>query len=147
LKINISEYRYKLWLKFFYSESPKIQAGTYTVDIPTEFRSFLQNTIKNPTYSDLTITILPGWNMYDIDEYLSSKKILAPGAFLLAARDNFEAFQKKYSFLDGVTSLEGFLYPDTYRILPTADAYMILERLLTEWNAKIYPSYKKLGAL
>lgn len=42
-------------------------------------------------------------------------------------------------------SLEGFLYPDTYRILQTADAYMILDTLLAEWNRKIGDSYASLG--
>jgi cell division protein YceG involved in septum cleavage len=41
--------------------------------------------------------------------------------------------------------MEGFLYPDTYRILPTADAYMILDTLLGEWDKKISESYEKLG--
>jgi cell division protein YceG involved in septum cleavage len=95
-------------------------------------------------HTDITITILPGWNMYDIDSYLSDKKIIPTGAFLIAARDNFATFQTKYSFLTGKLSMEGFLYPDTYRILPTADAYMIIDRLLGEWERKIGESYKKL---
>jgi hypothetical protein len=55
---------------------------------------------------DITITILPGWNMYDIDSYLSDKKIIPTGAFLLAARDNFSTFQTKYTFLAGKLSME-----------------------------------------
>jgi cell division protein YceG involved in septum cleavage len=84
--------------------------------------------------------------MYDIDSYLSSKQIIPTGAFLLAARDHFVTFQEKYSFLQGKLTMEGFLYPDTYRILPTADAYMILDKLLGEWESKISTTYTQLGA-
>jgi UPF0755 protein len=83
--------------------------------------------------------------MYDIDSYLSDKKIIPTGAFLLAARDNFSTFQTKYNFLAGKLTMEGFLYPDTYRILPTADAYMIIDKLLGEWERKIGTTYNNLG--
>ena len=84
--------------------------------------------------------------MYDIDNSLSSKKIIEPGAFLIAARDHFSSFQERYSFLRDHVSMEGFLYPDTYRILPTADSYMIIDRLLAEWEKKIGASYATLGS-
>lgn len=80
-----------------------------------------------------------------MDEYLSEKKILETWELLLAARDHFFDLSKKYSFLEGRTSLEWFLYPDTYRILPTSDAYMILDKLLGEWQKKIWDSYSQLG--
>ena len=38
--------------------------------------NLFKNTLVKPLYNDLTITILPGWNMYDIDTYLSEKKII-----------------------------------------------------------------------
>jgi UPF0755 protein len=143
--IEIQPVRYKLWLRFFAGTLPKLQAGSYTIEISTELRTIFDKTLARPAYTDITITILPGWNMYDIDDYLSNKKIIAAWSFLLAARDNFPEFQSKYSFLEWVSSLEGFLYPDTYRILPTADSYMIIERLLKEWDTKIGKSYKTLG--
>lgn len=83
--------------------------------------------------------------MYDIDAYLSEKKIIPTWAFLIAARDNFSTFSEKYDFLKWRMSMEGFLYPDTYRILPTSDAYMIIDKLLGEWNKKIGETYKSLG--
>ena len=107
--------------------------------------TIFSTTLKKPSQTDLTITILPGWNMYDIDAYLSSKKIIEPWVFLIAARDHFSTFIAKYPFLEWHISMEGFLYPDTYRILPTADSYMIIDRLLSEWQKKIWESYKNLG--
>jgi UPF0755 protein len=120
-------------------------AGSYKVDTATSFENLLKETLGKPTYADLTITILPGWNIYDIDSYLSEKGIIQTGEIILAARDHFSDLTRKYPFLSGHTSIEGFLYPDTYRIAQDADAYMIIDRLLSEWQKKIYPSYENLG--
>lgn len=106
---------------------------------------FLSKNLKAPTYTDSTITILPGWNIYDIDASLSAKGIIETGDILLAARDSFSEFQSKYSFLKNVSSIEGFLYPDTYRIAKNADGKMILDRLLSEFQKKIGNSYTSLG--
>lgn len=69
--------RYKLYLRFFAPKIPSLQAGTYEIERDMELSRVLSETLKSPKYTDLTITILPGWNMYDIDSYLSSKKILS----------------------------------------------------------------------
>lgn len=106
LDIDIGATRYKLWLKFFADSLPKLQAGTYTVADGTTLEETLKDVLTKPVHTDITITILPGWNMYDIDSYLSDKKIIPAGAFLLAARDNFSTFQEKYSFLEDRLGME-----------------------------------------
>jgi UPF0755 protein len=145
LNLDIADWRYKFWLKYISTTTPKIQAGTYDVDKTTTLSEVFTSVLTKPVITDLTITVLPGWNIYDIDDALANKKIIEPGALLLAARDHFGTLQDKYSFLKWRLTLEGFLYPDTYRVLPTADAYMILDRLLGEFDKKIGESYKSLG--
>ena len=58
--------------------------------------------------------------MYDIDAYLVEKNISTTGEFLRVASDRFSEYQAQYDFLVGRDSLEGFLYPDTYRIVKNA---------------------------
>jgi UPF0755 protein len=142
LDIEVDEFKYKLWTRFF-APSINLQAGTYKLDDMMPLSQVLSETLKSPLYSDLTITILPGWNMYDIDSYLSDKGILEAWELLLAARDHFTDLQKKYIFLADKTNLEWFLYPDTYRIAQSSDAYMIIDKLLSEWQKKIWESYTK----
>ena len=142
--LDVAPMQYKLYLRFF---APKVelQAGTYKVEDESTIENLFKQTLLKPLYNDLTITILPGWNIYDIDLYLSEKKIVDSWAFLLAARDHFFDLTKKYPFLADKSSVEGFLYPDTYRILPTSDAYIILDKLLSEWQKKIGEKYTSLG--
>lgn len=141
--LDTNETLYKLYVRFF-APQVKLQAGTYKVEDDITLEKLFRDTLVKPLYNDLTITILPGWNIYDIDNYLSDKKILDSWAFLLAARDHFYDLVKKYPFLEWKTNLEWFLYPDTYRILPTSDAYMILDKLISEWENKIGKKYASL---
>lgn len=142
--IKVNPFTYKLYIRFFAPEI-KLQAWTYKINEETTLEKIFSTTLQKPIYNDLTITILPGWNMYDIDNYLSEKRILEAGSFLIAARDHFFDLKKKYKFLEWKNSLEWFLYPDTYRILQSSDAYMILDRLISEWEKKIWDQYTSLG--
>lgn len=76
LGLEINATRYKIWLKYFAPSVPKLQTGTYKVTKSTTLSDTIASVLTKPTYTDITITILPGWNMYDIDAYLSEKKII-----------------------------------------------------------------------
>jgi UPF0755 protein len=83
--------------------------------------------------------------MYDIDAYLAEKDISSPGEFLRVATDNFSLYQSKFTFLKGRENLEGFLYPDTYRLIKSATANDVILKLLTEFQKKIGNSYESIG--
>lgn len=59
--------------------------------------------------------------------------------------DTFPDVQKEFSFLSEAPSLEGFLYPDTYRIRQDATAEDIIRILLREFDKKLGESYQSLG--
>ncbi len=128
----------------FFAPAVSLNAGGYTVDAPTTLHEFLVTTLKNPSYSDLTITVLPGWNMWDMDEYFAKEKVLEAGDFTRTAQSKFGEYQKEFAFLKGADSLEGFLFPDTYRVAKNATADQIIRTLLREFDKKIGTDYAKL---
>lgn len=142
---DIATWRYRLWIKFFAPEVINLQVGEYRVDTPTTLTDFFRNTLTSPTHTDQTITILPGWNIYDIDDYLANKQILAAGDFITESTLNISVLAEEFSFLKERDSLEGFLYPDTYRIRTDATALQIARILLREFEKKIWPTYESLG--
>ncbi len=146
LGFGVASWRYHLWIRFFAPANITIHAGTYEATTPMSISDFLTKTITKPLYLDQTIMILPGWNSYDIDAYLAEKGIGWVGDFLDAARINFPAYQRDFPFLSGVTTLEGFLYPDTYRLRQDATSDDAIRVMLREFNKKIGTSYKTLSS-
>lgn len=64
------------------------------------------------------ITIIEGWNLRDIAEYLEKEKIYSAGDFLKTASSS-EEFTQKYDFFSDKpkeVGLEGYFFPDTYEI-------------------------------
>lgn len=68
------------------------------------------------------VTVLEGWSIYDTDELLVDKWRIRPGEYISYVTDPavIRDLRTQYSFLDigpnGLSSLEWFLYPDTYYI-------------------------------
>lgn len=143
LALGIDPMRYKLYIKFF-APDVSIQAGGFSASSGTTLETFLTETLKTPSYTDLTITIIPGWNMWDLDAYLASKDIGAPGDFLTTVQLNFAQYQKEFAFLEHVSSLEGFLYPDTYRIRKDGTADDAIRVMLREFDKQIGSEYTSL---
>jgi UPF0755 protein len=100
-------------------------------------REFISKTLQSPTYSDQSITILPGWSAYDIDSYLAHAGVGEVGDFLESGRLNLSTYQSEYPWLMGVSSLEGFYYPDTYRIRRDATMDEVIRVMLRQFDRKI----------
>ena len=73
LDISIPSWKYKLWIRFFAPKPPNLQAGIYQVTKSITLEESFGSVLKQPTSLDQTITILPGWNIYDIDATLSAQ--------------------------------------------------------------------------
>lgn len=146
-KLDIVDWRYRLYVKFF---APKvtIRAGYYETTEAMTLEQFLTTGLEKttPTASEITLTFLPGWNIWDMDAYLASKSLVPAGEFVATLQKNFIQYQADFSFLSGAKSVEGFLVPDTYRVYKTADADMIARTLLKEFQKKYANQYTALDA-
>lgn len=72
----------------------------------------------------MVVTVLEGWSIYDIDASLAEKNLINAGEYIayVTNADKISALAERYDFFDSsLTSLEGFLYPDTYHINAKAD--------------------------
>ena len=88
--------------------------------------------------------ILPGWNIYDIDSYLFSEWVWWAWELIDTARINFKTYQEDFPFLKWATSLEWFLYPDTYRIREDGWVDAAIRVMLREFDKKIGSDYDKM---
>ncbi len=93
---------------------------------------------------ELTLRFIEGWNNAQIAQYLEDQGVATQAEF-------FEVVQKKaswwdaYDFLQTKPSdrdLEGYLFPDTYRVFRDASVTGIVRKMLDEFDAKLTPQLR-----
>lgn len=135
----------------FLGYGQKIQAGQYRVKKSMslgEIAELLTTGDGNPITRN--ITIIPGWTIKDIAEYLVNQQVLSdPEEFLRLCRSG-QDFSAYYYVADVLSSpnagkrlyaLEGYLSPDTYEIYTTATAEEIIKKLLSQTEAVFKEEY------
>lgn len=93
---------------------------------------------QNQKAPDAQITIPEGWSNKQIADYLQGKQLVAAKDFL-AAQKSFDV--SAYPILSSkpkTADLEGFLFPDTYRVAAssTDEANGIIKKMLDNFSAK-----------
>ncbi len=99
-----------------------------------------------------TIQIIEGWDLYDLSEYFDNKKLWPAKDFLAVTGEpqvNYqrrtqsaqpEDFSKQFSFLEDKPTyygLEGYLFPDTYRVYASSSARELVVKMLSNFDKKL----------
>lgn len=115
---------------------PSIKAGKYLLNKTYSNNDILNILASGKLYNDgIKVTIPEGSTSKEIVFILTNKK--------LGIKENYERlinspkdFYKEYSFLkeDGITSLEGFLYPETYYFDKNASEKEILSTMISRFK-------------
>jgi len=92
---------------------------------------------------EMKITILEGWSIKEIAKYLSDLDVVREEQFLQAA--DVDLWRDEYDFLESskIKSLEGFLFPDTYRIFIGSSADNIIAKMLHNYDSKVTLQMRK----
>ncbi|MFA6416745.1 MAG: endolytic transglycosylase MltG [Patescibacteria group bacterium] len=143
-----------LLVKPFYREVVK-KNKTY---LPTFIENWIDVREKRQKPSDVvyrpeeTIKILEGWTVEDVDSYLLSfgkwsredlDKVIGISKLDYRTLKNSDRpldFSDKFSFLQdkpNYYSLEGFLFPDTYRVYADASTTDIVYKMLSNFDNKL----------
>ncbi len=118
-----------------------IQAGTYTLrrtmTIP-EIASALQHA----NAPEQQVTIPEGKRMEEVAVLVGQQTDIHPDAFLAFARQGWREsdLPGRFAFLSTIPvsqTLEGFLFPDTYRLPAEATPYDLVERMLTDFDTRV----------
>jgi UPF0755 protein len=106
---------WKLWLRWKGMQDGKggLQAGTFALS-PQQSLDAIGTKIWNGEVVTAQFTIPEGWSIKQMAEYFQANRFFSAQAFLDTAR---KIPRDKYPWLPvDITSLEGFLYPNTYTI-------------------------------
>jgi len=116
----------------------KIKSGTYVLNTNMSIHDILTILISG-TREEVWITIPEGWRISQIAQYLEEQGLVKAGEFKKRAKVKYFS---SYAFLVGLgsnTSLEGYLFPDTYRIFVDSSSDEIIEKMLNNFSNKITP--------
>ncbi len=119
-----------------------IQAGQFVLKKSQNILEIARILTKSDK-GDLVVSIIEGWKIDDIDQKLSSLNLIKKGEFV-ACTVNCDI--SDYPFLKQASSLEGYLFPDTYFINPSdfsVETFMHI--LLDNFEKKIREMQKEPG--
>lgn len=120
------------------------QAGDYILNQAMPLKRVVSILTSGKALSrEKTIKIIEGWRNGDIAEYLQKENFASDKKFTELANSpiaewNFD-FAKPdfFSTIPENASLEGFLFPDTYRIFAEADEEDIIKKMLDNFGLKL----------
>jgi UPF0755 protein len=94
-----------------------------------------------PLAEDVPFSMIEGWRLRDTDEALVQKGWIKPGEYIAAAKD---VSRLKAPFPLPSRGLEGYLYPETYRVVVEGGfkPEVLLQRQLDTFVQRFYEPYK-----
>ncbi|MBI2642436.1 MAG: endolytic transglycosylase MltG [Candidatus Wildermuthbacteria bacterium] len=98
--------------------SHRLQAGDYELSPALSMRQIVKKFVEGDVIKE-KITVIEGWSVQDIAKALEEKK--------LASADEF---------IEKFSRLEGYLFPDTYEIQPSASIDMLVESMQDNFKKK-----------
>lgn len=119
----------------------KLKPGTYKIALNQSSREIAQMLFDGP-YKDVAITIPEGWTVSMINNKLRSEGVLVGEDVItnFSVKDFLDKNSDYYfDFLEKVPkaqSLEGFLFPDTYRFKPSSDPKDVVAKFLENFKQK-----------
>lgn len=98
----------------------KVQQWNYIFSGSYSPSKFVEVILAWPQVVYEKIKVLEWWSIYDIDNYLSIKSLIKTGEYITFVKDSkiIEKYKLRFDFLKwlSISSLEWFLYPDTYKV-------------------------------
>lgn len=126
---------WRLYLKL-YRDSPSPKAGKHEIGPGMNIAQMLVVLSEKPISEDVPLTMVEGWRLRDADAALAAKGLIDAGAYLEAAQAPGR-FKLPFTLEPGVTSLEGYLFPETYMVPPgRLDVDAFIQRQLDGFAAR-----------
>jgi len=121
-----------------------IEAGKFTLN-KTMTIPHIAQALQQGRRDELTVTILEGRRIEEVAQRVALQvPQINPDEFLALARDA-SLWKVQFPFLSDVPadgSLEGFLFPDTYRLPLETNARDLIERMLRNFDQKVTPQMR-----
>ena len=120
--------------------SGTLQAGVYDLS-PSLRPSQIVAALRQEAGEEVTITLIEGWRLEEMVGYLGTTQLtMNLDEFADLATDPPSDLIAEFDFLTGLPegrTLEGYLYPDTYRVDANDTARQVIEKLLGTFGERL----------
>lgn len=124
----------------------QLPSGRFRFEPGVTTRAVVQELAAGNTDMEVQVTLLEGWTIDQMDDYLSSDVgLFAVGTFAAAAgvtdsrtllpNQTYAFFKSKPS----TVNLEGYLFPDTYRLFVDAQPKDLIKKMLDNFEQQVTP--------
>lgn len=117
----------------------KLKAGVYDVMTGMTYEDAILFLVEGPEIRFVTVTIPEGWVIEQIAARLSAQAGVVEKEFVSLAKSGAREFQGEFPFVRGAYggSLEGYLFPKTYRIKEGATSDEVIRMMLRQFEKEI----------
>lgn len=111
----------------------RIKAGTYDLETGSDYRTVIGRLEAGPSVSYVRIVVPEGWTLSQIASRVESVTGVPAAEFTELARTGASQFDYPFLKEDTTGSLEGYLFPKTYRIRSGSSAKEIIDVMLRQF--------------
>lgn len=130
-------WRWKWFLR--QSDAGCIKAGRHRVMRSMDAKALLAALCGAPVPKDEPFTVVEGWRIREIDAALTAKGWIEAGEYAEAAADP-ASYTVPFALPEG--TLEGYLFPETYRVEPDPfDAHAFVQRQLDTFAERFWTAH------
>lgn len=131
---------FRLYIRY-YGVDARLEAGDFDLRHNMTMEEVAE-ALQHARMEEVTVTVPPGWRMEQIAEMLEQENIMPGDAFLALARQGTFAYAVLADRPEG-SGLEGYLFPETYRLPAQATALDLVERMLKTFDARFTPEMRQ----
>ena len=148
-------FEYLVWR---HGDQSRFQAGSYELS-PSMTAAEVERALVQgkPITNEREVTILEGWTLDDIAAYLEAQGVSSKADFFAQAGESAKNVRSgslpdwgasfpSLASRPANASLEGYLFPDTYRIYADSDAKALVRKMLGNFEAKFTPQMRQDAA-
>lgn len=116
-----------------------LRAGTYELRTGMSYEEALAALTRGPSVEYTTVTIPEGWRVDQVAARLEKEAGIPADEFMALADAGAARFAAGHPYLEGAYrgSLEGFLFPKTYRIVAGSTATDVIEMMLRQFDKEL----------
>ena len=125
----------------------ELEAGEYTLTADLTIPE-LAEALTRSVIQETTLTFIEGWRVEEMADLIAAQQpaLIDANTFLSIVKRQTAYDLSQYDFLASLpldASLEGFMFPDTYRVPADADAAYLVDLMLQNFGNRVTPEMRQ----